>query len=132
MRSMDGRYGRSVPAAPPTGNERSVRRDAKRAERVREKRLPGYLVAGNRFASAGLAAAVVGLVCSFLSSAQPAAWVSATMGVLLACVGVVKYCQGGATNRNAAVLAGLLAWLALVILLVRAVVDGPIPISGIP
>ncbi len=129
---MDGRHERSGPAALPTGNGRSLRRAAMRAERSRDEWLPGYLVAGNRFASSGLAAAVVGLACSLLSSGQPAGWVSATVGVLLACIGFVKYCQGGATNRDAAVLAGLLAWLALVILLARALVDGPIPMSGIP
>ena len=68
---MDSRYGRSVPAAPPAGNKRSPRRDT---ERARKPRLPGYLVAGNRFASAGLAAAVLGRVCYLLSSG-PVGWV---------------------------------------------------------
>ncbi|HEY3263248.1 MAG TPA: hypothetical protein VGJ95_23745 [Pseudonocardiaceae bacterium] len=98
---------------------------------AQEERLPPYLVSGNRFASAGLPCAIVGFVCSLTAFLQFVGWISAATGATLAAIGFVKYCRGGATNRDAAVVGALLAWVALVILLTRASVPLQIPMTPI-
>jgi hypothetical protein len=47
-------------------------------------------------------------------------WISGLVGMSLACAGFVKYCRGSASNRDSAVLGGVIAWIALVVLLARA------------
>jgi hypothetical protein len=126
--SADDPTGRPVSGAVPVPGKRASRHHAT----DREQRLPPYLVSGNRFASVGLASAIVGLWCSFTGSLQLMGWMSALAGTIAACVGFVKYCRGGATNRDAAVLAGIMAWLALVILLARVSMDLRIPVDGYP
>jgi len=92
--------------------------------------LPPYLVAGNRFASAGLICGLLGLLCSLVSFLRALGWMSAVLGVLLSSIGFIKYCRGGATNRNEAVVGGLLAWIGLVILLTRLSVELQIPMPS--
>jgi hypothetical protein len=92
-------------------------------------RLPPYLESGNRYASVGLICAVLGLLCSLVSFLQLVGWVSAAAGAVFASIGFVKYCRGGATNRDAAAVGVCLAWLALVILLTRASVALELPMT---
>jgi hypothetical protein len=93
-----------------------------------EPKLPPYLLAGNRFASAGLGFSVVGLTCASASFLPIVAWVAAGAGVALSATGFVKYCRQGATNRDTSILGGLIGWLALVILLTRFSVEHQIPL----
>jgi hypothetical protein len=94
--------------------------------------LPPYLIQGNRFASAGLACALVGLAMALVDGWPFVGWISALMGVVLACAGFVKYCRGSASNRDSAVLGGVIAWIAVVVLLARASIALGIPMSPPP
>jgi hypothetical protein len=127
---VDDTHGRPKPKAPSAEVRQESRKEAKRPledlPRL-EVRLPPYLALGNRYATAGLIGAVVGLLCSLVSFLQFVGWVSATAGAVFASIGFVKYCRGGATNRDAAAIGVFLAWLALVILLTRASVALGLP-----
>ena len=126
---MDDVHGRPGPKAP-AKVRRASRKEAKRLLDdlpPLDVRLPPYLASGNRYASAGLTCSVVGLMCSLVSFLQFVGWVSAAAGAVLASIGFVKYCRGGATNRDAAAIGVFLAWLALVILLPRASVALGLP-----
>ena len=129
---MDSSHGKPDRRAFPAADWRTSSDDTPNPRNnylLQGERLPAYLVEGNRYASTGLLCALVGLISSLVSFLQLVGWVSAAAGALLASIGFVKYCRGSATNRDAAVVGGLLAWLALVILLTRASVTLQIPMA---
>lgn len=82
--------------------------------------LPPYLVAGNRFGSYGFGAGLAGLLLVLAPFGDTFAWVLGVTAVVLGAIGFVRYAQGGATNRDAALVGLGLGWIALVILLAEA------------
>jgi hypothetical protein len=85
----------------------------------RPELLPPQLVAGNRFGSVGFGFGLTGLLCSLIAFLDVFGLLLSLAGVLLSGVGYVKYCQGGATNRDTSVVGALVAWSGLVILVAK-------------
>lgn len=91
--------------------------------------LPPYLVAGNRFGTAGLVLGMTGFLLSLMTFLQPFAWLAAVAGTLLAGIGFVKYCRQEATNPDAAIVGALSGCIGLVILLTKAAVVLQVPLT---
>jgi hypothetical protein len=82
--------------------------------RLRE--LPPYLVTGNRFGSYGFGAGLGGLLLAVVPFGHAVAGVLVVAAVVLGATGVVRYTQGGATNRDTSVVGLAMGWIGLIIL----------------
>jgi hypothetical protein len=123
---MEKRQGEAE-RGPHSASSRSVEWGAENLSPLAET-LPHHLVVGNRFGAAGLICGVAAQLLALLSILELTGWLAAAGGVILASIGFVKYCKGGATNRDAAIVGGVLAWLALVVLFARA--SGALQLPG--
>jgi hypothetical protein len=92
--------------------------------------LPPYLVAGNRFGSYGFGAGLSGLLLALAPSGHVVAWFLLAAAVLLGMIGVARYVQGGATNRDACAVGLATAWTGLLILLVEASIALNVPLEA--
>lgn len=89
--------------------------------------LPPYLVAGNRFGSYAFGAGLTGLLLALAPFGHTLAAVLVVAAVVLGLTGFIRYAQGGATNRDTAVVGLATGWIGMFVLLARLAVAMNLP-----
>lgn len=92
--------------------------------------LPPYLVAGNRFGSYGFGAGLSGLLLALAPFGHALAWALVLAAVGLGVTGLVRYAQGGATNRDTSAVGLATGWIGLIILFARASIALGVPLEA--
>jgi hypothetical protein len=91
------------------------------------RELPPYLVTGNRFGSYAFGAGLTGLLLAVAPFGHILAAVLVVVAMALGLTGFVRYAQGGATNRDTAVVGLAMGWIGLVVLMTRLTVALELP-----